>query len=381
MILKTFESFKNSVVQQKLEKAEEFLLDHKHWKDEYGEWHISEKLDNLKNWTHNGRFIVPIYEINAIDLEGCGLTTLEGCPKIVHNDFSVIGNDLTNLKGSPRVGGYFYASQNNLTSLEGAPDMVKGFYCHLNPKLSSFEGAPKITDSFFISIDNGTLISDVEKDFYNDIKGHWTNYYLDLLKYIIRNYEHNFEETIKTVKWPEGFLSNNLKTSVKVMSKFNLGESLKESVQDDILENIWNNLNHIIYLNPDIRDTIKLNAFNEKRYDVWTFKDLYMIENIDQIKIRDRYNKIITSKEVIEYIDKCLEKYLKFILLNPNIGLPKGVRNALSGSTKDERAVFDAFEIYKSLKWTDFSQEFIDTLSDDEKRFLDSKKIADKFNL
>jgi hypothetical protein len=72
------------------------------------------------------------------------LTTLEGAPKKVGEDFGCSDNSLTSLKGAPqKVGGDFNCSYNSLTSLEGAPQKVGGgFFCNYN-SLTSLEGAPQ----------------------------------------------------------------------------------------------------------------------------------------------------------------------------------------------------------------------------------------------
>ena len=56
----------------------------------------------------------------------------------IDGDFTCYNNQLTNLKGSPRiVRGYFNCSYNELTSLEGAPREINGrwngdFHCEYN---------------------------------------------------------------------------------------------------------------------------------------------------------------------------------------------------------------------------------------------------------
>jgi len=78
-----------------------------------------------------------------IYVHGMDLTSLEGAPKSVKDDFWCYDNPkLTSLKGAPKkVGGDFICSNNpNLKSLEGAPKSVGGgFYCYDNPKLTQSE--------------------------------------------------------------------------------------------------------------------------------------------------------------------------------------------------------------------------------------------------
>ena len=76
----------------------------------------------------------------------CGrndLTSLEGCPSEVGDDFLCSYSRLSSLAGGPKEVGVVYdCSNNNLESLEGAPCEVGGdFDCCYNP-LESLEGCP-----------------------------------------------------------------------------------------------------------------------------------------------------------------------------------------------------------------------------------------------
>ena len=87
------------------------------------------------------------------------LTSLEGAPKVVVNDFRCDHNNLTSLKGAPKaVGENFECDYNSLTNLEGAPKAVgENFDCG-NNKLISLKGAPKEVGKNF-SCDHNNLTS------------------------------------------------------------------------------------------------------------------------------------------------------------------------------------------------------------------------------
>ena len=78
-------------------------------------------------------------------VERRNLTTLRGCPKIVHGDFLVYGNNLTNLIGGPKI--------------------VDGVYgCSQNPSLISFKGmAKEIGQYVACNNDIGLTIKDIPK--------------------------------------------------------------------------------------------------------------------------------------------------------------------------------------------------------------------------
>lgn len=54
-----------------------------------------------------------------------GLTSLEGCPKIIHGNFNCSINSLTSLIGGPeRVDGYYSCSSNNFETLDGIASYI-----------------------------------------------------------------------------------------------------------------------------------------------------------------------------------------------------------------------------------------------------------------
>ena len=99
----------------------------------------------------DGKLTIKFNRVSVtFDCSGCGLTSLEGCPKKVGHHFNCCNNKLTSLKGCPKeVGHNFYCSNNKLTSLKDGPEKVKfSFYCDHN-KLTSLEGAPEKVESNF----------------------------------------------------------------------------------------------------------------------------------------------------------------------------------------------------------------------------------------
>ena len=86
-----------------------------------------------------------------LEVDNCGITSLEGCPSLVKGDFSCTDNKLKSLKFCPpTVEGNFYCSNNNLTTLENGPTRVKGEYSCSQNDLTTLKGVPKhIAKSFF----------------------------------------------------------------------------------------------------------------------------------------------------------------------------------------------------------------------------------------
>ena len=83
------------------------------------------------------------------------LTSLEGCPPEIREDFWCSKNQLTSLEGCPReIGGSFWCHNNKLTTLEGCPTEIGGsFWCSKN-QLTSLEGCPTEIGGSFKCYDN-----------------------------------------------------------------------------------------------------------------------------------------------------------------------------------------------------------------------------------
>ena len=78
------------------------------------------------------------------DYSNAKLTSLEGSPKHVSDDFTCFSNNLKSLKGGPEyVGGDFYCYHNGLTSLEGAPSWVDGIFNCRDNNLTSLHNIHK----------------------------------------------------------------------------------------------------------------------------------------------------------------------------------------------------------------------------------------------
>jgi len=113
-----------------------------------GDVNLSEELDNLK------QLLLTFNEVNGyFSSSNNKLTTLEGCPKVVHDYFSCARNKLTSLEHSPKiVKGDFYCSYNdNITSLEGLDNTYINGYLYANncTKLYSLTGFPKKVGGFY----------------------------------------------------------------------------------------------------------------------------------------------------------------------------------------------------------------------------------------
>lgn len=88
-----------------------------------------------------GSFICPTM---LSESGGFKVSNLNNFPRVVGGDFNVDGLGLTSLEGGPtEVGGSYFCKLNKLTNLVGAPKSVEHFLCPFN-NLISLEGCPKI---------------------------------------------------------------------------------------------------------------------------------------------------------------------------------------------------------------------------------------------
>jgi len=117
--------------------------------DVVGNVDLSGKLGDLKQLPLNFNEVNDGYFACRVN----NLTTLEGCPKVVHDYFSCARNKLTSLEYSPViVKGDFYCLENYyITSLEGLENTyINGvLYVHSCSKLYSLKGFPKKVGSFW----------------------------------------------------------------------------------------------------------------------------------------------------------------------------------------------------------------------------------------
>lgn len=132
----------------------------------------------IKQWLNRvGISSYTIHDDYTVDVDGnvylatSGLNEIPVQFGIVNGNFSVFGNNLKSLKGSPRkvvgnfdcgcnnlktldyspqlVGGHFLCPNNNITSLKGCAKKIGGNFGCYNTKLRSLENGPEIVKGIF----------------------------------------------------------------------------------------------------------------------------------------------------------------------------------------------------------------------------------------
>jgi hypothetical protein len=88
------------------------------------------------------------------------LTTLKGAPKVIKLDFDCRNNYLTDLKGGPEITRDYNCPQNKLLSLKGSPKKVLGiFNCSYNDDLRSLKNGPKVVKNLAL-VNNSIQINE-----------------------------------------------------------------------------------------------------------------------------------------------------------------------------------------------------------------------------
>ena len=109
---------------------------------------------SLRNMKNLQSLIGGPEEVGSFSVMDCDLRSLEGFPKKVEsgNVTLTLNPNLGSLKGLPDVSGELYLANCGLTSLIGCPEKVNDFSCAGNP-ITSLEGCPKHIENDFVAHD------------------------------------------------------------------------------------------------------------------------------------------------------------------------------------------------------------------------------------
>jgi len=102
-------------------------------------------LEKVWSLSYRGRLPIKFGRVHGrFSVRGSNLSTLEGCPDEVGENFNCSDNKLENLLGGPkRVGGEFLAGECGLKSLSGFPESVIGDVYLSHNELWDFQGIPE----------------------------------------------------------------------------------------------------------------------------------------------------------------------------------------------------------------------------------------------
>ena len=120
-----------------------------------------------------------------------GITSLEGCPKILYGNLNVEKNKLEILKYSPKkVVGNFDCSNNKIKTLECSPEEIKGLFDCSNNELLTLEGNLKEIYGSFDCRNNSKLKNIKEQIIKYQIKAR--KYYTDEGNFSFEDIEKDF---------------------------------------------------------------------------------------------------------------------------------------------------------------------------------------------
>ncbi len=111
---------------------------------DYG-WAVNVRGNVLLNRTAIRHFPVKFNIVEGFfTAAGCSLESLEGAPEIVEGRFNINSNKLTSLDFSPkRVAENYHCKDNYMKNLIGIKHVGESLLCSFNPKLTSLEGCPE----------------------------------------------------------------------------------------------------------------------------------------------------------------------------------------------------------------------------------------------
>lgn len=135
--------------------------------------------NKLRTLCNSPRIVTGLFDCSdnpLINLEGgpvktynffamkCTLKSLVGGTFDVAGNYNVDNNELTNLKGAPRImNGWFSACHNQLTSLEGCPETINGFFRLTHNQIEDLQFFPKKVNGQIVLFRNEGLGSIQEK--------------------------------------------------------------------------------------------------------------------------------------------------------------------------------------------------------------------------
>lgn len=194
---------------------------------------FSAKENNLTNLEH-----CPSYIGGAFNVSLNNLTSLKYFPKEIHGIIVLKDNNLTKLENIPTKVESLYLNYNRLTDLKGSPKIINDGYFLIGNPLTSLEGCPEhiehsinliscsdLKSLEYICANTNNVYVDkrlrIEKEFvtskYYDKPLHGKEYFKNLLNFCLK-YNHSIEN----INWPDDFLSDELKNTIKKSNKFNL---------------------------------------------------------------------------------------------------------------------------------------------------------------
>ena len=155
------------------------------------------KLKDVKEYKEILKNIKPEEILDrSIMVKELGITSLEGCPKILYGNLNVEKNKLEILKYSPKkVVGNFDCSNNKIKTLECSPEEIKGIFDCSNNKLLTLEGNLKEIYGSFDCRNNSKLKNIKEQIIKYQIKAR--KYYTDEGNFSFEDIEKEFLEYAK----------------------------------------------------------------------------------------------------------------------------------------------------------------------------------------
>lgn len=141
-------SMKQKIVANKIhtKKAEE-LAERYGWEKNIitGKYSTKRYVKIEDKLTFAGKLLIKFDKVRWFNCSESNITSLEGCPIEVEENFDCSHTNITSLEGAPqKVGGYFNCGNTNITSLKGCPKEIGISLMCNKTKITSLEGCPQV---------------------------------------------------------------------------------------------------------------------------------------------------------------------------------------------------------------------------------------------
>lgn len=220
----------------------------------------------------------------SLDLSYMKLSSLKGCPRIIHSNFHCNSNNLTSLEHGPEVVGLnYYAYNNSLQTLKGCAKIIGNTLdIKKNKQLKNLEGCPEFVydldanDCGLETLKGGPKISRNYNVTNNNLKNlHYGPEYIKEYINFSGNPIENVEGFPKYFSGHSDLYQLSLDSKKKIRTNLSMPEDVHRTLSDYLILRL---LNHIDF---EVNDKEKERAYKGSVWD--KFENLYR-KHIDELK-------------------------------------------------------------------------------------------------
>lgn len=220
----------------------------------------------------------------SLDISYMKLSSLKGCPRVIHSSFHCNSNNLTSLEHGPEVVGMgYYAYNNSLQTLKGCAKKIgKTLDIKKNKQLKNLEGCPEIVYDFYANncgletLKGGPKISRIYNVTNNNLKNlHYGPEYIKEAINFGDNPIENLEGFPKYFSGHSDVYKLSIDSKKKIGTNLGMPEDVSWTVTDYLVLRL---LNHVDF---EVNDKETERVYKGSVWD--RFDNLYK-KHIDELK-------------------------------------------------------------------------------------------------